>query len=160
MRTMVLAAIMFAVAASPARAQAPYPVAIGLGGGIQGDIGDYHHGMAVVTVTPAGSPIALRLDGVMGKRGLPTVTALSASAVITLRPWRVAPYLVVGASRTTAEAYSYNAVSGGTAWRRSVTATDLTGGLGLKLRSGRTTMFAEMRSLGAVGTPLTVGFTF
>lgn len=160
MRPVALAALMIAAAVSPAAAQAPYPVAIGLGGGIQGEVGDYHHGMAVVTVTPAESPIALRLDGVMGKRGLPGVSALSASTVVTLRPWRVAPYLIVGASRTTTEAYSYTDIMGATVWRQSVTTTELTGGLGLKLRSGRTTMFAEMRSLGAVGTPLTVGFTF
>ena len=160
MRKNFLAALMVVAAISPVAAQAQYPVAVGLGGGIQGDIGDYHHGMAVVTVTPAKSPIALRLDGVMGKRGLPRVTALSASGVITLRPWRVAPYLIVGTSRTTTQAYSTTDISGRTVWRQSVTTTDLTGGLGLKLRTGNATMFAEMRSLGAVGTPLTLGFTF
>lgn len=155
----VIASCVFVNA--PLLAQDKYPIAVGLGLGINGErVDQWYHGMALVVVTPPRSPISLRLDGVVAKQGehMPVASALSASAVIALRPWRVAPYLVVGASRTYTGAYTYRSAPWLTIPDREK--TELTGGFGLSARFRTGRAFVEMRSLGQVGAPLSIGFSF
>ena len=148
------------LAAGPASAQDAYPVSIGVGGGRSGI--DTYHGLATVTLKPTTAPVSLRLDGMMGRvfGGRPytrNTTTLSASAVITLRPWRVEPYLIVGASRTSAFVLEVRDTH---EMFYSPSRTELTGGLGLGWKLGRATLFGEFRKMGVAGSPLTIGLSF
>lgn len=148
---------VLALPAHAAGAQERYPVSVGLGGGIHPT---GYHGLALVTLTPAKFPVSLRLDGMVGRQfpGKPSsrpTSALSASALITLRPWRVAPYLIVGASRTGESVLDFEGH-----YFYTPAQTELTGGLGLGWRFGRGTLFGEMRTMGRFGSPLTIGLSF
>ena len=141
----------------------PFPVSVGIGGGSSGFSSDFSpHLLFVVAVTPPRSPIALRLDGLWREPAPETfdgnlLSAVSASAVVTLRPWRVSPYLVVGLTRSS-EYVARTMITSGT---YSVPArTELTGGAGLATRMGRATVFGELRELGRNGSLLTFGVTF
>lgn len=158
----VLTAALLFCCASVGRAQDPYPVTLGVGGGMVSGWDNYH-GLLLVSIKPARSPIALRLDGLVtppDHRGRTTgemLSAVSASAVIMLRPWRVSPYLVVGATRTSA--YGSESLLSGTPYY-SPAVTELTGGLGLGMRWRGTNLFGEMRNLKQSGTALSFGVTF
>lgn len=163
LKPMVVVAALVLGSFQLADAQEPYPVAVGLGAGLQGGLGEgYYHGMVHVTVTPPRWPVALRLDGVAGREGhhvSAMTTALSASTVVTLRPWRIAPYLIVGHTRVHIPAYSVT-YAGQAMVRPAREDTDLSGGLGLRTRVRSGEIFGEMRSLGQLGAALTMGFTF
>jgi hypothetical protein len=159
MRRFLVVGCIALLSASSAAAQDPFPVSVGVGGGFVSGW-DNAHAMVVVGFKPAKSPIGLRLDGIWappnGRFNRDLLTAASVSAVVTLRPWRVAPYLIVGATRTSE--YAFEGLTG--TMYTSPAVTQLTGGLGFetKLRGGR--MFLEMRELRHSGIPLSLGFSF
>jgi len=157
----MFAALLLLVPLGSARAQDRYPVTIGAGGGVLS--GSAYHGLLLVGITPARSPIGLRLDGLLtppnqrGRMNSELLSAVSASAVITLRPWRVAPYLLVGATRTAS--YATPSLLSPSVYYNPAR-TELTGGLGLSMRWRGANMFGEMRNLKESGTALTFGVTF
>ena len=161
MRRMIgfVAAMLLPTSFALAQSPSSYPVTLGLGGGM---IGNYDvHALAVVGITPANWPVGLRLDGMWtesnGLWNRDLLSAVSASAVVTLRPWRVAPYLIVGATRSS----DYVIPPIGSYQPYYIPArTDLTGGLGITTQWRKTKLFLEMRHMGRTGNPLTFGLTF
>jgi hypothetical protein len=136
-----------------------YPVTVGFGGGFMGM--DVIHAMALVGVTPPGWPVGLRLDGIWreseGRSNTDLLSSASASAVITLRPWLLSPYLIVGATRTS----EYVILPRGSFPLRVFPAeTQLSGGLGVSTQAGRARIFIEMREMQNSGTPITLGVSF
>lgn len=149
---------LIVVPLSISRAQHPFPVTVGLGGGV---VNGSHHGMLVVGITAPRSPVSLRLDGLItparGRVNTDFFSALSASAVVSLRPWRVAPYLVVGATRT--NEFAVRSLDG-QSYRQVPASTELSGGAGLSMRWRRATIFTEARTLQRAGSPITFGISF
>ena len=161
MRSMFVLMAALTLSAGAASAQDAFPVTLGVGGGAGGGAAHPYHGLVLVEVAAPRYPVAFRLDGLLTPPGNRVNTdmfsAISASAIVTLRPWRVSPYLVVGATRVSEYAYP-NLLS--TGFSTVPARTQLTGGLGLGLRLGRARVFGEMRTLQDGGTPLTFGVKF
>ena len=139
-----------------------FPVSVGIGGASSGVSTHRPHLLFVVGLTPPRSPVSLRLDGlwrapIRGTANNDLLTAVSASAVVTLRPWRVSPYLIVGATR--ASEYAAPSLLGPTMYQVPAR-TELTGGAGLATRWGRAKVFGELRDLRSTGSLLTFGLTF
>ncbi len=158
-----LAALFFCVIlpASAVAAQDPWPVSVGLGGGMLTN--NTPHAMVLVGVRPTNRlPVSLRLDGIWrpadGRINADLLSAVSASAIVTLRPWRFAPYLIVGATRTSE--YVYDLGLTGPAYYTSPAVTQLTGGIGFETRLRRGRAFLELRELRNSGIPLSLGFSF
>ena len=160
MRRMVAVLLGLVLSATAAAAQDRWPVSVGVGGGfISG--WDKYHALVTVGIKPSRSPVGLRLDGMWrtqpNRYNGDLLSAVSANAMITLRPWRVSPYLLVGVTRTSE--YVINPPLSSTVFE-SPARTQLTGGFGLETQVRGAKLFLEMRNMQHSGTPLTFGISF